>query len=145
MTEDLENNEGELIMSKSNPTDRLYSRDHEWVKDNGDGTTIIGITDHAQEMLTDIVFVELPEIGKKVAKSEPVAVVESVKSVSDVYSPVSGEVIDVNSKLEDTPELINSDAFGEGWIVKIRLSDVSELKSLLNAADYEKFVKEEKH
>jgi glycine cleavage system H protein len=138
-------NEGELIMSKPNPTDRLYSSDHEWVKDNGDGTAIIGITDHAQEMLTDIVFVELPQIGKKVAKSEPVAVVESVKSVSDVYSPVSGEVLDVNSKLEDTPELINSDAFGEGWIVKIRLSDASELKSLLNAADYEKFVKEEKH
>ena len=132
-------------MSKPNPKDRQYSRDHEWVIDNGDGTAIIGITDYAQEMLTDIVFVELPAIGKKVAKGEPVAVVESVKSVSDVYAPVSGEVIDVNKKLENTPELINSDAFGDGWIAKMRLSDASELKTLLNAADYEQFVKEEKH
>jgi glycine cleavage system H protein len=132
-------------MSKPNPTDRLYSRDHEWVKDNGDGTAIIGITDYAQEMLTDIVFVELPEIGKVVAKSEPVAVVESVKSVSDVYAPVSGEVIDVNKKLENTPELINQDAFGEGWLVKMRLSDAGELKMLLSAADYEQMLKEEKH
>ena len=132
-------------MSKPNPTDRLYSRDHEWVKDNGDGTVLIGISDYAQEMLTDIVFVELPVIGKKVAKGEPVAIVESVKSVSDVYAPISGEVLDVNKKLENTPELINQDAFGEGWIAKMRLSDVSELKSLLSAADYEQFVKEEKH
>jgi glycine cleavage system H protein len=132
-------------MSKSNPTDRLYSRDHEWVKDNGDGTAIIGISDYAQEMLTDIVFVELPAIGKKVAKSEPMAVVESVKSVSDVYAPVSGEIIDNNKKLENTPELINQDAFGEGWIAKMRLSDAGELKALLNAADYEQFTKEEKH
>ena len=132
-------------MSKPNPTDRLYSRDHEWVKDNGDGTAIIGITDYAQEMLTDIVFVELPEIGKVVAKSEPVAVVESVKSVSDVYAPVSGEVIDVNKKLENTPELINQNAFGEGWLVKMRLSDAGELKMLLSAADYEQMPKEEKH
>ena len=132
-------------MSKPNPTDRLYSRDHEWVKDNGDGTVLIGISDYAQEMLTDIVFVELPAIGKKVAKSEPMAVVESVKSVSDVYAPVSGEIIDVNKKLEGTPELINQDAFGEGWIAKMRLSDMGELKSLLSAADYEQFVKEEKH
>ena len=132
-------------MSKPSPTDRLYSRDHEWVINSGDGTVTIGITDYAQEMLTDIVFVELPAIGKKVAKSDPVAVVESVKSVSDVYAPVSGEVIDVNKKLENTPELINQDAFGEGWIAKIRLSDAGELKSLLSAADYEQFVKEEKH
>jgi len=132
-------------MSKPNPTDRLYSRDHEWVKDNGDGTVIVGITDYAQEMLTDIVFVELPGIGKKVAKSDPVAVVESVKSVSDVYAPVGGEVIDVNKKLEDAPELINQDAFGEGWIVKMRLADAGELKTLISAADYEQLVKEEKH
>ena len=132
-------------MSKQSPADRLYSRDHEWVLDKGDGTVIIGISDYAQEMLTDIVFVELPPIGKKVAKGEAVAVVESVKSVSDVYAPVSGEVLDVNNKLENTPELINQDAFGEGWIAKMRLSDASELKSLLNAADYEQFVKEEKH
>jgi glycine cleavage system H protein len=132
-------------MSKPSPTDRLYSRDHEWVIDKGDGTVTIGISDYAQEMLTDIVFVELPPIGKKVAKGEPVAVVESVKSVSDVYAPVSGEVININKKLENTPELINQDAFGEGWIAKMRLSDAGELKSLLSAADYDQFVKEEKH
>jgi glycine cleavage system H protein len=131
-------------MSKPNPTDRLYSRDHEWVKDNGDGAVIVGITDYAQEMLTDIVFVELPEIGKKVAKSDPVAVVESVKSVSDIYAPVGGEVIDVNTKLEETPELINQDAFGEGWIVKMRLDDVGERKMLLSADDYDEMLKEEK-
>jgi glycine cleavage system H protein len=131
-------------MSKQNPKDRFYSRDHEWVIDNGDGTVIVGITDYAQEMLTDIVFVDLPEVGRKVVQHATVAVVESVKSVSDVFSPVSGEVIDVNSILENTPELINQDAFGEGWIVKMRLSDTGELKMLLNAADYEEMLKEEK-
>jgi glycine cleavage system H protein len=132
-------------MSKSNPTDRLYSKDHEWVKDNGDGTAVVGITDYAQEMLTDIVFVELPPIGKKVAKGEPMAVVESVKSVSDVFAPVSGEVIDVNKTLEETPELINQDAFGEGWIAKLKLEDAAELKVLLDAAAYDALIKEEKH
>lgn len=132
-------------MPKQNPADRGYSQDHEWIKDNGDGTVIIGITDYAQEMLTDIVFVELPPIGKKVSKGDAVAVVESVKSVSDVYTPVSGEVIAVNNKLEEEPAIINRDAFGEGWIVKMRLANASELKSLLNAAEYEKMVKEEKH
>ena len=132
-------------MSKQNPADRSYSRDHEWVKDNSDGTVIVGITDYAQEMLTDIVFVELPPIGKKVTKGDAVAVVESVKSVSDVYAPVSGEVIAVNNKLEEEPALINQDAFGDGWIVKMRLANAGELKSLLSAADYEKLVKEEKH
>lgn len=132
-------------MSKSNPTDRLYSKDHEWVKDNGDGTAVVGITDYAQEMLTDIVFVELPPVGKKLAQGEPMAVVESVKSVSDVYAPVSGKIIDVNKTLEETPELINQNAFGEGWIAKLNLENVAELKSLLNAADYDALIKEEKH
>ena len=132
-------------MSKQNPTDRFYSSDHEWLKDNADGTVIIGITDHAQEMLTDIVFVELPEIGKVVRKGEPVAVVESVKSVSDVYSPVSGEVLDVNKRLEDAPDLINEDAFGEGWIVKLRLADAGEIKLLLSATGYDELIKSEKH
>jgi len=134
-----------MVMSKSNPTDRLYSKDHEWVKNQGDGTAIIGISDYAQEMLTDIVFVELPPVGKKVAKGESVAVVESVKSVSDVYAPVSGEVIDVNTALENAPDLINSDAFGDGWIAKLKLADAAELQSLLGAADYDALIKEEKH
>lgn len=132
-------------MSKPNPTDRYYSRDHEWVIYYSDGTAMIGITDYAQEMLTDIVFVDLPEIGRQVVQHATVAVVESVKSVSDVFSPVSGEVIDVNTKLEETPELINQDAFGEGWIVKMRLSKPDELNMLLTAAEYDEMLQEEKH
>jgi glycine cleavage system H protein len=134
-----------IEMAKQNPADRRYSRDHEWAKDNGDGTATIGITDYAQEMLTDIVFVELPDIGKKVAKGAAVAVVESVKSVSDVYTPVGGEVIAVNSKLEDDPALINQDAFGEGWIVRVRLDNASELGSLMDTAAYDQLLKAEKH
>jgi glycine cleavage system H protein len=132
-------------MSKQNPTDRRYSHDHEWAKDNDDGTVLIGITDYAQEMLTDIVFVELPTIGKKVAKGEPVAVVESVKSVSDVYAPVSGEVIAVNNQLEEEPALLNQDAFGDGWIARMRVADIAELATMLDAAAYEKLISEEKH
>ena len=132
-------------MSKSNPADRLYSKDHEWVQHHGDGTATVGITDYAQEMLTDIVFVELPAAGITVARGNPMAVVESVKSVSDVYAPVSGEILDANHALEETPELINQDAFGAGWIVKIRLADAGELGSLLGAADYEALLQEEKH
>ena len=130
-------------MATSNPDDRLYSEEHEWALDNGDGTITMGITDHAQELLTDIVYVELPEIGKKVRQMEPVAVVESVKSVSDVYSPVSGEVIEVNEALEDQPELINEDAFGEGWIAKIAMEDPSELDSLMDAAAYTALIEAE--
>ncbi len=132
-------------MSKPNPTDRLYSKDHEWILDRGDGTALVGITDYAQEMLTDIVFVELPPIGKKVAAGEPLAVVESVKSVSDVYSPAGGEVIAVNTALENTPELVNRDAFGEGWIAQLKLADAQELKTLLDAAAYDTLILEEKH
>lgn len=132
-------------MSKPNPTDRIYSKDHEWLKDNGDGTALVGITDYAQEMLTDIVFVELPEIGKIIKQGDAMAVVESVKSVSDVYAPASGEIVETNKVLEETPEFINKDAFGEGWIAKIKLSDKEELKSLMGADEYEKLTKEEKH
>ena len=132
-------------MSKPNPTDRLYSKDHEWILDRGDGTASIGITDYAQKMLTDIVFVELPPIGKKIAAGEALAVVESVKSVSDVYSPVSGEVIGVNTALENTPELVNRDAFGEGWIARLKVADPEELKTLLNATAYDALIREEKH
>ena len=114
------------------------------IKDDGKGTVIVGITDYAQEMLTDIVFVDLPEIGKKVVAHATVAVVESVKSVSDIFAPVGGEVIDVNTRLEETPELINQDAFGEGWIVKMRLDDTGERKMLLSADDYDEMLKEEK-
>jgi len=132
-------------MAKENPTDRQYTREHEWAKDNGDGTVTMGITDHAQKMLTDIVFVELPAKGKKVKQAEAIAVVESVKSVSDVYSPVSGEVIEQNLPLEEHPELINQDAFGQGWIVQIKMDDPQELNTLLDAAGYEAYLKEVQH
>jgi glycine cleavage system H protein len=132
-------------MSKTNPTDRKYSKEHEWVRDNGDDTVTLGITDYAQEMLTDIVFVELPAIGKKVKQMEPVAVVESVKSVSEVFAPVSGEVIEVNLILENRPELINQDAFGEGWIAKMKMNKPEELKGLMDAVGYEAMIREEKH
>jgi glycine cleavage system H protein len=133
------------IMSKVNPTDRRYSREHEWAIDNGDGTVTLGITDHAQELLTDIVFVELPEIGKQVKQLETVAVVESVKSVSDVYSPVTGEVIAANQQLEQNPDLINQDPYGQGWIAKLRMEQPAELQALLDAAGYEDFIAAEGH
>jgi glycine cleavage system H protein len=122
-------------MAVENPHDRLYSEEHEWAKDNEDGTITMGITDYAQEMLTDIVYVELPEVGKKVQQMEPVAVVESVKSVSDVFSPVSGEVVEVNDLLED--------AFGEGWIARIEMDEPAELDNLMDAGTYTTMIEEE--
>ncbi len=132
-------------MSKPNPKDRKYSKEHEWAKDNGDGTITMGITDHAQELLTDIVFVELPPVGKKVKQMEPLAVVESVKSVSDVYSPVSGEVVEVNQILETEPERVNQDAFGEGWIAKLKMDAPGELANMMDADGYETMIGENKH
>ncbi|HOP35740.1 MAG TPA: glycine cleavage system protein GcvH [Syntrophales bacterium] len=132
-------------MAKPNPEDRKYSREHEWAKDRGDGTVTVGITDFAQEMLTDIVFVELPALGRKVKREEPFAVVESVKSVSDIFAPVSGEVIAVNDALEEKPELINQDAFNEGWIAVIRMDDPGELELLMTAGDYQALIEAEDH
>jgi glycine cleavage system H protein len=127
-------------MSKPNPTDRKYSEEHEWVFDNKDGTITIGITDYAQEQLTDIVFVELPDVGKTVKQFEPMAVVESVKSVSDIYAPISGAVLDVNRELEEEPELVNKDPFGKGWIAKMHMDDPAELNALLDAAAYDELI-----
>jgi len=132
-------------MANPNPEDRKYSREHEWAKDRGDGTVTVGITDFAQEMLTDIVYVELPVLGRKVKREEPFAVVESVKSVSDIFAPVSGEVIAVNDALEEKPELINQDAFNEGWIAVIRMDDPGELELLMSAGDYQALIEAEDH
>lgn len=129
-------------MSKANPTDRRYSKDHEWALDNGDGTVTMGITDHAQHLLTDIVFVELPEVGQQVEAHKAMAVVESVKSVSDVYAPVDGEIIEINQALEDEPEIINNDAFEAGWIAKIKVKDAAQMDDLLSSADYDKLIAE---
>jgi glycine cleavage system H protein len=116
-----------------------YSEEHEWISVDGDVGTI-GITDYAQQQLGDVVFVELPEIGRKVAKGGEAAIVESVKAASEVYAPVSGEVIEVNAALPDNPALVNEDAAGKGWFMKIRLADKSELAKLMDAAAYQKFV-----
>jgi len=132
-------------MAKPNPNDRRYTKEHEWAKNDGANTVTMGITDHAQELLTDVVYVELPAVGRKVKKMQPFAVVESVKSVSDIFAPVSGEVLEVNQALEATPELINKDAFGEGWIAKIKMDDPSELDSLMTAEGYEEHVKTNPH
>lgn len=121
----------------SNSPDNLkYTRSHEWVQDNDDGTVTVGITDHAQELLGDMVFIEVPENDREVDAGEECAVVESVKAASDVYAPVSGTVIDANEELADAPELVNEDPYGKGWMFKIQLTDTSELDALLDAAAY---------
>jgi len=124
------------------PAELKYSTSHEWVKDNGDGTVTVGITDHAQDALGDLVFVELPEVGRTVAVEEACAVVESVKAASDIYSPLSGEVTEVNAELVDAPETINEDPYGGGWIFKLRPADVGELGSLLDADAYTRIADE---
>ncbi len=122
------------------PEELQYTKSHEWVRTEGD-TATIGITDHAQEELGDIVYVELPEEGATFEAGEPFGTVESVKAVSDLYTPVGGEVAEVNTTLDDSPEKINEDPYGEGWIVKLRVSD--EGSGLLSASDYEQLLEEE--
>ena len=117
------------------PTDLKYAKSHEWVRVSGD-TATVGITDHAQHELTDIVFVELPAVGRKVKAGEACAVVESVKTASDIYSPVSGEILEVNQAVVDKPELVNTDAHGNGWFYKIKLSDAAEVNALLTPENY---------
>ncbi len=126
----------------ASPGDRRYTKEHEWCKVEA-GTATVGITEYAQHSLTDIVFVELPKQGAAVQQNKPMCVVESVKSVSDVFAPVSGEVVAVNKALESKPELLNTKPFGEGWIAKIRLSDEKELGKLMDSRAYDAFVGEE--
>jgi glycine cleavage system H protein len=114
-----------------------YTKTHEWVKLTG-AKAKIGITDHAQHELTDIVFVELPSIGKEIKKGEELCVVESVKSVSEVYAPVSGKIVAVNTKLDDSPETINSSPYDNGWLVEVEIKDKAEVNTLLDAAEYKK-------
>ncbi|MCW8948829.1 MAG: glycine cleavage system protein GcvH [Sedimenticola sp.] len=127
------------------PNDLKYAKSHEWVRDEEDGTVVIGITEHAQELLGDLVFVELPEVGDTVDAGSECAVVESVKAASDVYSPVSGEVIAVNEKLADAPETVNQDAFGDGWLFQVKLSDPAQLEDLLDAEAYTDIMESEEH
>lgn len=130
-------------MSKT-PTELKYAATHEWVRVEGDVATV-GITDHAQEALGDLVYVELPEVGDTVAAADEAGVVESVKAASDIYAPVSGEIIAVNEALVDSPEIVNSDPYNDGWMYKIRLSDAAELEDLMSAADYDAQVAAEGH
>lgn len=118
------------------PGELLYTKSHEWVRVTDDGSVVIGITDHAQEALGDMVFVELPEAGMSFEAGADMAVVESVKAASDVYAPVSGEVEQSNEALVDAPELINTDPYGDGWFLRLKPSDAGQLEGLLNADDY---------
>jgi len=124
------------------PEDLKYSKEHEWVQIDGDLVTI-GITDFAQDQLGDIVFVELPSAGDKLVKDEAFGVVESVKSVNDIYAPLSGTVVEVNDDLPDSPEMLNEDCYGDGWMIKMRLSAPEEAESLMDAVQYEKYTAEE--
>jgi len=117
------------------PENLYYTEEHEWVAVNGDVATI-GITDYAQGELGDVVFVELPEVGTQVKQMEPFGTIEAVKAVSDLFAPVSGEVVEINSKLSDEPEIVNKDPYGEGWMIKVKMSDTSELDGLLSPETY---------
>ena len=123
-------------MSSNIPADLKYAKSHEWVRLAGDIATV-GISDHAQHELTDIVFVELPEVGRKVKSGETCAVVESVKTASDIYSPVSGEIVETNKAVVDNPALVNTDPYGAGWFYRAKLADASELQALLDAKQYQ--------
>lgn len=126
-------------MSEEVRDDLKYTKTHEWLKIEGKNA-IVGITDHAQSELTDIVFVELPEIGKEIKKGDELCVVESVKSVSEIYSPVSGKIIKVNNKIEDNPEIINKNPYDDGWLVEIKIVNKEEINELLEPKDYKKLV-----
>ena len=125
------------------PPELKYTESHEWVRDDGDGTVTVGITDHAQDALGDIVFVELPEVGRQLAAKDTCAVVESVKAASDIYSPVAGEVTAANQALEGAPETINEDAYGDGWIFKVRLAGPAPFDDLLDPGGYEQALADE--
>ncbi|WP_199508573.1 MULTISPECIES: glycine cleavage system protein GcvH [unclassified Psychrobacter] len=119
------------------PAELKYVASHEWLRLEDDGTITVGITDHAQDLLGDVVFVELPEVGDSVAVDDEIAVVESVKAASDVYAPLSGEIVAINENLEDEPEIINSDPYGDGWFFKIKPLNANDYDELLSAEDYQ--------
>jgi len=124
----------------STPADLKYTKEHEWVRNNNDDTVTIGVTDFAQGELGDIVFVELDEIGTECEKEQQFGTVEAVKTVSDLFAPVSGKIVEVNEQLEDEPELVNEDPYGEGWMIKLEIEDDSELEELMSAEEYEEII-----
>ncbi len=125
------------------PSELKYVTSHEWVRVESDGIVTVGITEHAQDLLGDMVFVELPDVDDSISTGDDVAVAESVKAASDIYAPVSGTVVEINEELEDSPELVNSDAFGDGWLFKVKLDDASELDNLLDAEGYANSIDED--
>jgi glycine cleavage system H protein len=122
------------------PTDLKYTSNHEWIKDNGDGTGTLGITDFAQSELGDVVFVELEHAGSEVKKEARFGTIEAVKTVSDLFAPVTGEITEINDQLEEEPELVNDDPYDKGWMIKITISDASELDELMDAEEYEEVI-----
>jgi glycine cleavage system H protein len=122
--------------SSSNPADLKYTASHEWLRAAGDGTAVVGITAHAQDALGELVYVELPEVGRKLAQGEACVVVESTQAASDVYAPVAGEVIEVNGELADAPQTVNESPYDKGWLFRIRMDDAGQAGALLSAADY---------
>jgi glycine cleavage system H protein len=127
------------------PNDLKYTKSHEWVRVESDGTLTVGITDHAQELMGDMVYVELPEAGRKVEANKECAVVESVKAASDVYAPVTGEVTAANSAIADSPETVNKEPYGAGWMFKMKAANKAEVEALLDAKAYEALLASEKH
>ncbi len=125
------------------PAELKFTNSHEWVRNEGDGTVTVGISDHAQDLLGDLVHVDLPDEGEGFTAGDEIAVVESVKAASDVYCPVAGEVIEVNEELEDSPELVNTDPYGDGWLFKLKIEDEGEVDSLLDAEGYEQSLDDE--
>ncbi len=127
-------------MSETYPNDLRYSEDHEWVRRQGDGLCRVGITAFAQDELGEVVFVDLPEVGKVFEAGDEIGTIESVKAVAEIYSPVAGEAVAVNGALEDEPEKVNADVYGDGWLVELRYSSEAELEALMDAEAYEQFV-----
>ena len=127
------------------PSELRYARSHEWARLEEDGTVTVGITDHAQDALGDVVFVELPEVGQQVLAQQESGVVESVKAASDIYAPVSGTVVAVNEDLEDAPENVNQDPYGDGWFFRLEPDDATDLEDLLDAEGYGEFLESEAH
>lgn len=125
------------------PSHLKYTNSHEWIRVEADGTAFIGITEHAQDLLGDMVFVELPELEEELDAGDEVATVESVKAASDVYAPITGTVVAVNEELENAPELVNSDCYGDGWLFQVKVEDTAELESLLDAEGYTESLEEE--
>jgi len=124
------------------PTELKYAESHEWVRVEDDGTVVVGITDHAQDALGDIVYIELPEVGTNADAGAEIAVVESVKAASDIYSPISGEIVEINSSLDDQPETVNQSPYGDGWLFRIQISDSEDLQDLMDADGYQSMVDE---